>query len=338
MNARSLILTFGALGIGASILAAPAAHGQGLSDRIEQMMQKRARAEAQTNASKAEMLGVLLYTDLTLTFEETSARQVIDYLKQALGINIVGRYSDDRTGVGIDPDAEITLDVVDTPALTVLEMVLSQASDDFGEAAWQLRDGFVEVGTKDRLGAKSAQEIRYYPIRDLLFEAPNFDNAPDLDLDSALGQSQGGGGGGGGGGGFGGGGSGGGGSGGGGGGGSIFGDPGAEPERVSEDEKVTQIIDLIIETVEPDAWVDTGGEWATIRYYQGTLIIRAPDFVHRQIGGYPFAVPRAVVRRHGGGQRYVTFTSEFSQVEVIALEPSAPIGGAAGGGGAGAGG
>jgi len=325
MNARTFILSLGSLCIGGSLLAVPNAGAQGLSERIDHVMRSRDAAP-----SKGRLLGVLLYTDLSLTFTETPAREVIEYLQTVLGVPIIGRYSDDRTGLGIDPEAEISLEVVSTPALTVLEMVLAQASDDYSEPTWQLRRGFVEVGTKERLGTKSAQEIRYYPIRDLMFEAPQFDNAPELDLDAALSQNKGGGGGGSGG--FGGGGA------GGGGGGNIISEPGAEPERAKEEEMIAQIVTLIQETVEPDGWVENGGEWATIRAYQGTLIIRAPDFIHRQIGGYPVAIPPSVGPRDGAPRRRATFTGEGSQIVDVVWQAKAADGGAGGSGDGGVGG
>ncbi|HIC61567.1 MAG TPA: hypothetical protein EYO72_02345 [Marine Group III euryarchaeote] len=50
--------------------------------------------------------------------------------------------------------------------------------------------------------------------------------------------------------------------------------------------------------VEPDQWDENGGE-CSIDSYQETLLIRAPDFVHRQIGGYPFdpVMPRGIRKR-----------------------------------------
>jgi hypothetical protein len=298
-------------------------------------MQKRAQAQRR-DSSKAHMLSVLLYTDITVQLQETPARDALSYLQTVLGINIIGRYSDDKVGFGIDPETPITLDVVDKPALTVLELVLDQCATFDEPCTWQLRRGFVEVGTKERLSAPSAREIRYYPIRDLLFVPPQFSNAPKLDLDSALNQGnqgggggRGGGGGGGGGGGFGGGG--GGGSGGAGGGGSIFGDPGEEEERATEEERAQEIIDLIVETVEPDAWDIHGGEFATIRYYQGTLIIRAPDYIHRQIGGYPFVLRPVGQPVASAGMRYVTFSGSMSNVELAGFGDPVPFEGAAGG-------
>jgi len=324
---KRLTLVVGTL----SVLAVPMlAHGQSLEDRIQYVMQQRAQQQAQ-NQSKAEMLGALLYTDLTVRFDDTPVRDAINYIADSLGITLIGRYSDDRVGRGIDPETGITLDVTNKPALTVLELVLEQAQT-IDETAWQLRQGFVEVGTKERLGSRGAREIRYYPIRDLLFEPPMFDNAPDLNLDSALNQGGGAGGGGfgggggggggglgggGGGGGFGGGGGGGGGSGGGGGG--IFDDPEDEPERATEEEKAQTLMELIREIVEPQKWFANGGEF-TMRYYQGTLIINAPDYVHRQIGGYPFAIAPAQRRANQGAlpqRRYVIFTGDTSHVQTV---------------------
>jgi uncharacterized membrane protein YgcG len=338
LTTRSLILA----ATGATLLLGPQAGAQSLSDRIDHVMQERTRAQA-TNQSKSHLLSTLLYTDVSVQFNETPLRDVIKYLETVLGINIQARYTDDRNanGAGMDPEAPITLNVENMPALTVLEMVLAQAGEGTGDetsATWQLRDGYVEVGTKDRLSSGSAREIRYYPIRDLLFEPPQFDNAPDLDLDSALNQAQqggggSGGGGGGSGGGFGGGGSGGGGSGGGSGGG-IFGESGEDPDRVPEAERAQQIIDLIVETVEPDAWDVNGGDIATIRYYQGTLIIRAPDYIQRQVGGYPFGTrPVNVSAVQTPGSRYVTFSIPLSNVEIAGIRVSPPFTGAPGGSG-----
>jgi hypothetical protein len=219
---------------------------------------------------------------------------------------------------------------------------------------WQLRDGFIEAGSKGALSVPAAREVRMYPVRDLLFEPTYFDNAPDFNLSAALSQGnqqggQGGGSGGGfggGGGGFGGGGGGfggGGGGGGSGGGGGIIGDPGEEPERKSEDEKSEQLMDIIKEQCEPEMWTDNGGDAASMRYYQGVLIIRAPDYIHRQIDGYPFA-PKRPARvtapssssssssADGGARRYVTFTSAVSIVENVQFR-SVPVQGAVGGNG-----
>ncbi len=145
--------------VGTCLLLAPTALGQSLSDRINYVMQQR--AEAQTRSmTMGQMLSVLMYTDITVNFPETPAREAFNYLQTVLGIPIIGRFSDDKAGHGIDPDAPITLDVVDQPALNVLQLVLQQC-EEFEPTTWQLRGGFVEVGTKERLSAPAAREIKY---------------------------------------------------------------------------------------------------------------------------------------------------------------------------------
>ena len=44
------------------------------------------------------------------------------------------------------------------------------------------------------------------------------------------------------------------------------------------------------------------------------LIIRAPDYIQRQLGGYPFVVRPMSSSLSSGGQRYVTFTGSMSNV------------------------
>lgn len=316
-----------------------AANAQSLSERFQGVAEQK-RAAASRDTSKASLLGALLYTDITCDFKGTQAREAIDYVGNVLGVSLVGRYSTDKAGNGIDPETEITLKAEGKPALVVLEMILDQCSTD-EPCTWQIRDSFIEVGTKERLSVPSAQELRMYPIKDLLFEAPRFENAPEFNLSQSIQQagqngSGGGGSGGGGGGGFGGGGGGGGfggggsGGGGGGGGGNIIGDEGDDPERRPESEKADELVNIIIESVEPDAWTENGGQWASIRYYQGVLIIRAPDWIHRQLGGYPFsAQPKRVVAE----SRYVTFTPGISIVENVKFRDVTVTGAAGSGGG-----
>ena len=336
MHKPTVMTTFVAMLL-APLTMVTTSNAQGLSERIQAVAKQR-QAARKNDTSKASMLGALIYTDLSVDFDETAAKDVFSYLRKALGINLVVRYDTDKGGLGIDPDTPITMKVQNQPALTIIEMILEQCGD-LDPCTWQLRNGFVEIGTKERLSLPSAQELRMYPVRDLMFEVPYFDNAPDFSLQGSISQGGGGGGsgggsggggggfGGGGGGGFGGGGSGGGGSGGGGGG--FLGDPGEAPERMSEEEKAQQLVDLIQETIEPDAWRDLGGDWASMRYYQGVLIIRAPDWIHRQIDGYPFA-PRRSASMSARGGRYVTFTAPISIVENVEFKPATVQGGAGG--------
>lgn len=235
--------------------------------------------------SQAHHLQVLLYTKVTVSFDHTRVRDVITYLKDRLGITIIARYSDDRIGFGIDPETPITFEAEDMPAVILLEAILDQCAD-VDDCTWQLRRGYVEVGTKERLGLPPARELRTYSIESLLFEAPRFDDAPRVDLISAyswgnewrshdrygvLGGGYGGAGG------Y---------------GGTIA--PGGRnsiSDEARRQEKAQEVIDLITQTVDPGGWSRNGGDWANIRYFDGLIVVKAPDFVHRQINGYPLIPP-----------------------------------------------
>lgn len=135
----------------------------------------------------------------------------------------------------------------------------------------------------------------------------------------------------------------GGGGGGAGGGGSIFGSAGDSPERKSHEELAKKLIQIIQLTVEPEAWLSG---WATMEYFQGSLLVKAPDYVHRALAGYPFApTPQSGAAPAG---RYVTMTVPFTASQVQGFGGAsvsgaagtsggsgAPPGGGAGGSGAG---
>lgn len=314
-----------------------AANGQNLSQRLGAVAEERARMQADSGG-KPRLLGALLYTDLSVDFKKQQAKECVEYFKSVLGVPVIARWSTDKdASVGLDPEQEIEL-TMSGPALTVLERMLEQMSSDGGGNTWQLRDGFIEIGPKERL--LKSKEVRMYPVRDLLFEIPYFDNAPNFSLNQGIQQGGGGqggggqgGGGGGGGGGFGGGG---GGSGGGGGGGVPIGEAGEAPKGRPIEDRVNDLVSLITESIEPEFWVQTGGE-CTIRYYNDVLIVKAPDFMHRALGGYPFAAAqgaRAPVDR----PRYVTFSAPLSVIQNVKFTPATTQGAAGGGGGAGGGG
>ncbi len=84
------------------------ASAQNLSDRIREVARQRDAASAR-DTSQAALLGSLLYSDLSVDFDETPARDAFEYIKQLMGVDLVVRYSDDRSGIGIDPETPITL-------------------------------------------------------------------------------------------------------------------------------------------------------------------------------------------------------------------------------------
>jgi hypothetical protein len=91
-----------------------------------------------------------------------------------------------------------------------------------------------------------------------------------------------------------------------------FGD-GEQSESLKQEE-INRIIDLIVKLVEPELWEQNGGS-CSITNYKTTLLIRAPDFVHRQINGYSFKPTKPENVR----ERKVIFSKENSRVIVDRL-------------------
>lgn len=262
-------------------LTAPA-FGQTLTERIAAIKKQRAAEQAAAQMTKelsaqAKLLQSLLYHKLTVNFDQTPARDVFDYLATALDINLIARYSDDTVAHGIDPDIPISLSIEDMYAVGVLELALEQCASVEG-CTWQLRSGFIEVGTKERLSTPAAQEVRTYPIDELVFAPTRFNNAPSVGINHLYPGYGGYGGGyfGGFSGGY---------------GGSLGPTRPASSTDQRKAQRAQEIVNLITDTIEPNAWTVNGGDWATIRYRDGSLIVNAPDYIHRQIDGYPHVPP-----------------------------------------------
>src|SRR5690606_7280790 len=94
-------------------------------------------------------------------------------------------------------------------------------------------------------------------------------------------------------------------------------------------DRIRNLIDLITTFVEPEQWQDNGGDGGTIRYFQGTLIVNAPDYIHRQINGYTFWPDRSV-QTLPSGRRYVSLNMDtgISTLNGFGREPvTAVVGG-----------
>jgi hypothetical protein len=223
------------------------------------------------------LLGVLTHTPVTVNFDGTPAREAFDALRGALDMPLIGRYRDDAFGYGLDPEIPITLDADDRPAIEVLEAMLEQCSR-FGEACtWQMRKGYVEFGTKERLSVPAARDTRTYYVADLIVDIPDnpldrtrrevhaLDVVQDICETVEPGQW----------------------------------DYGQELEPPEQEDYVpspkadTDKKSAGLGTAPPPRRSSTQGRHvppikvAIIRYWRDVVIIHAPDYIHRQIKGYP---------------------------------------------------
>ena len=199
-------------------------------------------------------------------FNASSLSDVMDFLADASGANVSVDWKA-LDAAHVAKDAPITLRMGGNVSLRkVLHLVLRQAAAD-APLTFYVDDGVIEVTSQE--AEDKVLICKTYPIQDLLFQAPDYNNAPSLDLSTAgQGQSAGGSGG----------------SGSGGGTSSssgIFtgGAQNTSQAASTQKERADEIIKLITDTVKPELWQVNGGT-ATISFFRGMLIVNAPRSIH----------------------------------------------------------
>jgi hypothetical protein len=200
-----------------------------------------------------------------MKFTGVTFGDAIDFVRDVSGVNIhVNWKALEQENVTADTPVNIRLRAV--TLRKVLNLLLSEASGS-DALTYFVDQGVVEITTRELADKKVYTKV--YPIHDLIMDVPDFDG-PDLSLQSASDQAQQGGGGG--------------------GGGGLFGQSGEsnrdkdDQNTTTRDERGEQLVELIVESVRPEIWAANGGT-ATIRYFNGSLIVTAPRSVHEAIGG-----------------------------------------------------
>ncbi len=243
--------------------------------------------DAETRRAKRTTL-IAMSTPITLDVTDQPLEDIFRFIIDVTGADLEPIFLTDNVAEnGMDPETEITIKVSNVPALTVLDRILlrAQRAESTGdEYTWQFTDiGTLECGPKLELNRN--QRVELYDIADLLFVVPDFNNAPEFDLQSAVSAAGGGGGGG---------------------GQSPFSGGGGNITFDSQADRAQAITDLIQSTIEPDQWVDLGGDGASMTFYANSFIITAPDYIHRQIAGYSFWPARLhQIRKVNGRQQTV---------------------------------
>jgi hypothetical protein len=201
-----------------------------------------------------------------MKFTGVTFGDAIDFVRDVAGVNIhVNWKALEQENVTADTPVNIRLRGV--PLRKVLSLLLSEASGS-DALTYFVDEGVVEITTRELADKKVYTKI--YPVDDLVMEIPEFNSAPDFNLQATTQQgSQGGGGGS---------------------GQSIFGQGGSGSTRDQErqttttrEERGEQLVQLIMDAVRPEIWAANGGT-ATIRYFRGNLVVTAPRSVHEAIG------------------------------------------------------
>lgn len=210
-----------------------------------------------------------LHRRMSVELTDQRFEDVVRFVAEVSGAEIDVKWLDDTHGVGLDPDALVTLNLRNQTLLSLLERAAQRAGDAFDRPTWQMSpDGVFELGPRSRLN--ETRSLRLYDVQDLLFVVPSFREVPDLDLGSVQ-------------------------QGGGGGGQTTQFTP-EEGDRMSRQERLERLKEIIITNIEPDQWFDNGGDGASYSELSGTLLINAPEYVHRQLLGAPYWPTDAQIR------------------------------------------
>jgi hypothetical protein len=230
------------------LAAAPATT---LLAREAQPVRIRRPAPRPAERDRAELLGRLLMLEISVDVEAAPAREVLTLVARHAGINMVARWRTDRVA-GMDPLTPITLRLDRVDPLSAIEAIVAQCAADIDQrCSWQLADGWIDVGPVSWLIRPSARFLRTHDVGSIIIDVPNFGAA--------------------------------------GGGDRVRDSNGRRPgARRTPAEGAADLMKLIRAVIEPEAWRANGGEGAAMRWFRSALIIDAPDYIHRQIGGYPF--------------------------------------------------
>jgi hypothetical protein len=233
-------------------------------------------------------------------FADNTVEQCLNFIRDVSGADFEYLWTD-STGQGLDKEKTISLSAKNMTLISLLEKILDKATGDTGNissASWQMTDGgAIQVGLKVSLN--KFRRLETYDITDMLFEVRDKTDVPELDLQAAF-QNTGGAGGG------------------GGGGTSPFGGGNGRQQQQQQADPMrrenlgTAVKDLIVSLVETDQWTDGGGDGGTITYWQGTLLINAPDYMHRQVNGYPYWSSTTSAPAARGG-RYVSLDADVKR-------------------------
>lgn len=291
--------------------AVPAASGK--SDRLLNQVLEIRNEWTKTRAGDApplesaddrgrEQVGRLVYSKVSLEFEELPLREALRALRRELGLNMMV-FLADPTGKsarpGFDGEQTVSLSLRGVDGRAALEALIAVAGK---EVTWQIHNGVIEVGPRSHLARPDARENRVYDTTDLAIDPPDW--KPEKQPDGTY--------------------------------------RAVEIQRRNSDEVIGELVRMIVSHCEPDAFLpepatrvdeETGrvvprlhttppgerkedgprrknpntgatanfepeaaqifvrGRWASLQVKDNNIAVLAPDFVHRAINGYPTPIP-----------------------------------------------
>lgn len=233
--------------------------GQTLQERIAHTRQARAEETHQAQEREAEAQAALLARLQTVVekvrIEQVTLDRVMRWYPRTTSVPVVINWrSLEAAGVDRKQPISLAVDSITAGQLLALLMQMMQADE---PVVYEITPWYVQLLTRSQ--ALQRPELRIYDVMDLVMAVPDFE-APSFDLSQiveANADQQ-----------------------------ALFEEdklPPADPDDTQQ-QRGEALAELVAQTIEPDIWQRHGGEFCSIRYRAGMLIVRAPAFVHRQIG------------------------------------------------------
>ncbi len=188
-----------------------------------------------------------------IRFDNTSARQALNNIAVRAQLNLMVHWTI-LENAGIDPDTPITLNLTNVSAYRIMKYIVAELEGD-NELITEITSSYIRITTKEHANKQTV--VKVYTIDDLVLVVPDF-HAPSFDISNT---SEG---------------------------GEDFSfDNNTEDDNnqiLTSTDIGNNIADVIRNSIEPEIWEANGGIYGRITYHRGRLIIRAPQYVHKQIG------------------------------------------------------
>ncbi|MCC6429132.1 MAG: hypothetical protein IT435_20215 [Phycisphaerales bacterium] len=252
-NERSLIMPSGIINFGSDWPSVSARRGEPIQF-AETPEDRRVRTVLETKR-------------IPVTFKDNTFKDVIGFIQNVSNLDIDTDWPS-LEAIGITSDTPVNLELRNVTLRSVLDRVMSKIGDPGNEtnrAGWEISDGVLRIASEELLRKNVVTLV--YDIRDLLLEVPDYDQAPEFDLQSVLQSSN---------------------AGGGGGGQSPFRDTQQNRDgqnRRSLEDRTRDLLDIVQQNIDPSGWIDAGGTTGRVQSLNGNLIITNTPKNHQAIDG-----------------------------------------------------
>ncbi len=227
-----------------------------------ELTQRRLGQQGQTTDSEVNRIArEKLRQPIPVDFKANRFENVIEYFRNVTGANMYVQW---RTleAAGIARETPITMQM-NVAAEKALRLILDDVGGDLVNLGYTIDEGVIVIATQEFLAQET--ELQTYDIKDLVVQIPNFEEAPEFDLNQIVSDAAD--------------------TGGGGGGGGIFGSEADEEVTIPRAERIQNIMDLIRSSIATDSWRAQGGLDSTMEELNGMLIVNTTSENHAAIVG-----------------------------------------------------